>query len=123
MSYRIANLFGFELMLNLDDRARASALWQYVLKPAAFTASKAAALIDGAISSGGPSGGATSVVQDPAPPAGPLTTEQEQILDKIKGIEWYHTIDLGCGIKTPGRFNHLPLLKNYILPSTFNGKR
>src|SRR5205814_679334 len=36
---------------------------------------------------------------------------------------WYHTIDLGHGIETPGRFNHRPLLPQYMLPDSLAGLR
>lgn len=36
---------------------------------------------------------------------------------------WYHTIDLGQGIVTPGMFDHRPVLGNYMLPPSLAGKR
>jgi len=121
MAYRIANLFGFEVLLSLDDRARSSALWQHVLRPAATKVSQAVAFAGGAVASLKPSG-------NPAVPAernvrSMVTPEQQRILDKIKGIDWYHTIDLGNGIETPGRFNHRPIVKDYLLPESLAGKR
>ncbi|HXA65836.1 MAG TPA: methyltransferase domain-containing protein [Bryobacteraceae bacterium] len=121
MAYRLANIRGFELVLNLDDRARSSSLWQYCLKPAAHTLGRAAAAAGALASLTGsskpaPQAAARQVTQAPTP-------EQQRILDRIKGIEWYHTIDLGNGIQTPGRFNHIPLLRDYLLPERLDGMR
>src|SRR5262249_3028597 len=121
MAYRIASLFGFEVLLSLDDRARSSALWQHVLRPAATTVSKAVAFAGGAVASLTPANGVSAAGQHDLPAT--VTPEQQRILDKIKGIEWYHTIDLGHGIETPGRFNHRPLLQHYMLPEKLDGLR
>ena len=43
--------------------------------------------------------------------------------DDIAGIDWYHTIDLGSGIVTPGMFDHRPLLESYRLPDRMDGLR
>src|SRR5436305_1624256 len=42
---------------------------------------------------------------------------------RVWGIEWYHTIDLGNGIVTPGAFDHRPYLHYFGLPERFDGKR
>src|SRR5688572_16639032 len=34
---------------------------------------------------------------------------------------WYHTIDLGDGVVTPGIFDHRPLLDQYGLPADLTG--
>jgi tRNA (mo5U34)-methyltransferase len=36
---------------------------------------------------------------------------------------WYHTIDLGHGVVTPGFFDHRPMLSRYHLPESFAGLR
>jgi tRNA (mo5U34)-methyltransferase len=122
MAYRLANIAGFELMLNLDDRARSSGLWQYCFKPAVHAASRLRSAVSGAITSVAESKEPTAKVAQPLPAAAP-TAEQRRILDRIQGIEWYHTIDLGNGVLTPGRFNHLPLLDDYRLPTRLDGMR
>ena len=38
-------------------------------------------------------------------------------------IIWYHSIDLGNGIKTKGMFDHAPILEKYKLPESLEGKR
>lgn len=52
-----------------------------------------------------------------------LTPEQRSIYDRISGTEWYHSIDLGHGIVTPGFFDHRPVLHEYRLPESLEGKR
>ena len=52
------------------------------------------------------------------PKSAPTTLEEE-----IASQYWYHTIDLGHGIRTPGQFDHAPLIDRYCLPPTFAGKR
>jgi tRNA (mo5U34)-methyltransferase len=41
----------------------------------------------------------------------------------VAAIEWYHTIDLGNGVVTPGYYDHNPILPNYRLPERLDGLR
>ena len=120
MAYRLTNIAGFELTLNMDDRARSSRLWQYFLKPVAHSISAAKAGINGALASLAP---AQAVVEKPTEAVLSPTPEQARILNRIQNIARYHTIDLGHGVRTPGRFNHYPLLKDYSLPESLSGMR
>jgi tRNA (mo5U34)-methyltransferase len=43
--------------------------------------------------------------------------------DRVAGIQWYHTIDLGDGIVTPGAFDHRPHLHHFLLPRRLDGLR
>ena len=63
-------------------------------------------------------GGNAPVIAQPDPP-GPGNSLPE----RIKRIEWYHTIDLGNGNVTPGVFDHRPYLELYKLPASLKGKR
>ena len=36
---------------------------------------------------------------------------------------WYHTLDLGHGVVTPGMFDHRPVLDRYPLPEDLSGRR
>jgi tRNA (mo5U34)-methyltransferase len=54
--------------------------------------------------------------------AADATPEQTAILTRISGIEWYHSIDLGHGVVTPGMYDHRPVLSQYRLPD-LKGKR
>jgi tRNA (mo5U34)-methyltransferase len=40
----------------------------------------------------------------------------------IASLPWYHTIDLGHGVATPGLYDHRPYLHHYGLPSDLHGK-
>jgi tRNA (mo5U34)-methyltransferase len=122
MAYRLANIRGFELMLNLDDRARSSGLWQYCFKPAVHAVAGVRSAVGGAVTVLADSTKKTAKAAEAKVAAQP-TPEQRRILDRIQGIDWYHTIDLGNGIQTPGRFNHIPLVKDYRLPERLDGMR
>jgi tRNA (mo5U34)-methyltransferase len=42
---------------------------------------------------------------------------------RISDIDWYHTIDLGGGLHTPGAFDHSQILPRYPLPARLDGLR
>lgn len=48
---------------------------------------------------------------------------KEQLKEEINKLIWYHTIDLGNGIVTPGIYDHRPYLDFYGIPSDLKGKR
>jgi tRNA (mo5U34)-methyltransferase len=41
---------------------------------------------------------------------------------QVADLEWYHTIDLGGGVVTPGAYDHRPYLPNYGIPEDLSGK-
>src|SRR4029077_10922141 len=45
------------------------------------------------------------------------------IVDEIRGLSWYHTIDLGHGVRTPGFVDHRAQLPRYALPASMEGLR
>ncbi|MHA2283543.1 MAG: methyltransferase domain-containing protein [Promethearchaeota archaeon] len=51
------------------------------------------------------------------------TAEQKAILHRISEIDWYHSIDLGNGVVTPGYYDHRPLLPLYHLPESVKDMR
>jgi len=51
------------------------------------------------------------------------TPEQKAILHRVSEVEWYHSIDLGHGVVTPGLFVHRPFLSHYHLPENFKDMR
>lgn len=53
----------------------------------------------------------------------PTSNTSSEILRQINSVSWYHTLDFGNGIKTPGSFDHAPLLAQYKLPARLDGKR
>jgi tRNA (mo5U34)-methyltransferase len=42
---------------------------------------------------------------------------------EVSAVDWYHTIDLGGGVVTPGVFDHRPILESYRLPARMDGLR
>jgi tRNA (mo5U34)-methyltransferase len=53
----------------------------------------------------------------------PATPEARAILDRIAGVEWYHTIDLPHGVTTPGFVDHRSQRHLYGLPDDMRGMR
>ncbi len=50
------------------------------------------------------------------------TDEIQEMERQVAALEWYHTIDLGNGIVTPGHYDHRPYLQYYGLPDDLTGK-
>ena len=46
---------------------------------------------------------------------------EENIRARIERLTWYHTIDLGGGLITPGIFDHRPYLAEYGIPADLKG--
>ena len=46
-----------------------------------------------------------------------------QLRAEVDRHAWYHTLDLGHGVVTPGMFDHRPVLDRYPLPADLNGMR
>ena len=57
---------------------------------------------------------------EPAAPPPVMGTRRDPAVD---AIGWYHTIDLGDGIVTPGYYDHRPILHQYALPARLDGLR
>ena len=53
----------------------------------------------------------------------PPTPEADAVMDRIKGIEWYHTIELPHGVVTRGFTDHRFQVPMYGLPASLAGKR
>ena len=51
-----------------------------------------------------------------------LLPEPQELQQQVEMLEWYHTIDLGNGILTPGIYNHRPYLHYYGIPEDLTGK-
>jgi len=57
----------------------------------------------------------------PLPDVAPTSPVERQAL--VDSVTWYHSIDLGEGLVTPGQFDHRPLLPQYRLPEQLDGQR
>src|SRR4051812_20650519 len=42
---------------------------------------------------------------------------------EVERYRWYHTLELGDGVVTPGMFDHRPVLDRYPLPTDLSGMR
>jgi len=52
-----------------------------------------------------------------------LTASRDELLALVPKIHWYHTIDLGNGIVTPGTYDHRPYLAAYGFPDDMTGMK
>jgi tRNA (mo5U34)-methyltransferase len=59
----------------------------------------------------------------PSRKAQPLDAEGNAIWEKVKATSWYHSIDLGHGVVTPGFFDHRSQVSLYGLPKSLAGLR
>ncbi len=52
-----------------------------------------------------------------------MTADEHEALKRdVAALEWYHTIDLGGGIVTPGVFDLRPLVPKFGIPERLDGK-
>lgn len=58
-----------------------------------------------------------------APINAPVSAEAQEIIDRISGYDWYHTIELPHGVATPGYVDHRAQLGYYNLPADMTGMR
>lgn len=56
-------------------------------------------------------------------PSAVSTRRTLELPDSISAVDWYHTIDLGGGVVTPGTFDHRAILESYRLPDRMDGLR
>ncbi len=45
------------------------------------------------------------------------------LAEEVARYDWYHTIDLGDGVVTPGMFDHRDMVDRYLLPADLSGMR
>ncbi|HEX2680623.1 MAG TPA: methyltransferase domain-containing protein, partial [Candidatus Dormibacteraeota bacterium] len=57
------------------------------------------------------------------PDAGPTTARAQELRRRMEGIDWYHTIELGDGVITPGFVDHRAQVSSYRLPASLSGQR
>ncbi|HUX86870.1 MAG TPA: nucleotide disphospho-sugar-binding domain-containing protein, partial [Chloroflexota bacterium] len=116
-------LGGLELSVaveaNRAERLKRTASYQYVLGPALSVLESLTGQRNG---HGRPPEMSLDAARAPAALA-PVTPEGQAILERIKDIEWYHSIDLPHGITTPGFADHRGQLALYQLPEDMRGMR
>lgn len=52
-----------------------------------------------------------------------MSTDHARLAEAVAGHAWYHTLELGEGIVTPGMFDHRPVLGRFPLPADLSGLR
>lgn len=50
------------------------------------------------------------------------SADRRDLAARVAALPWYHTIDLGDGIVTPGIYDHRPYLAHYAIPADLAGK-
>jgi len=45
------------------------------------------------------------------------------LTDRVAELDWYHTLDLGDGVRTRGMFDLRPFVGRYRLPDDMSGTR
>lgn len=53
----------------------------------------------------------------------PVGLSVADLQSRVKEISWYHTLDLGQGVRTRGVFDHSSILCNYPMPMRLDGLR
>jgi tRNA (mo5U34)-methyltransferase len=49
--------------------------------------------------------------------------DPQTLAGQVERYSWYHTIDLGHGVLTPGMFDHRPAVGRYLIPQDLTGMR
>ncbi|MBL8488318.1 MAG: methyltransferase domain-containing protein [Rhodocyclaceae bacterium] len=60
---------------------------------------------------------------EPRPDDHTIAAPPGSLAERVAAIEWYHTIDLGGGVVTPGWFDLRPILGRYPIPERLDGMR
>ena len=118
MQERKFDIAGFRVGVTTDarraERLKKSAFVRYLVKPGIGLLRRR--------SSGHAAEGEPAAFQ-PARPAAALDGEGAAIWDRISNIGWYHTIDLGHGIATPGFIDNRGTEHLFGIPDDLTGKR
>jgi tRNA (mo5U34)-methyltransferase len=51
------------------------------------------------------------------------SADTNALQSEVDGYAWYHTLDLGEGVRTKGMFDHAPVLGHYPIPDDLSGMR
>ena len=118
MQERKFDIAGFRVGVATDarraERIKKSAFVRYLVKPGI-------GLLRRRGNGHAPEGDAAAF--QPARPAAAMDGEGAAIWDRISKIGWYHTIDLGHGIATPGFIDNRGTEHLFGIPDDLSGKR
>jgi tRNA (mo5U34)-methyltransferase len=104
----------------MAERIATSAPYRKVLRPLAGRLGHLGN--DHAGGNGGP--GVPSWAVPPEPPRPEeADPEARELIERIAGRDWYHTIELGHGVATPGFVDHRYQIGAYGLPDSLDGMR
>jgi tRNA (mo5U34)-methyltransferase len=96
------------------ERVRNNLLYRYLVKPSLERAGRS-------------NGHAPTTPASPLPQAPPPSVQSDpraaEIWERISKLGWYHTIDLGHGVATPGFIDNRPTVHLFGIPEDLTGKR
>jgi tRNA (mo5U34)-methyltransferase len=96
------------------ERVKSSHLYRYIVKPGLSRVAQR---------NGHAGPPAASPISQEAPPSVRVDPKAAEIWDRISGLGWYHTIDLGHGVATPGFIDNRPTVQLFGIPDELTGKR
>jgi len=105
----------------LADKIRTHAAYQRIVKPTMDRLSRHRHNGDG--NGNVDAGNVLPPVPVMPPQPADLDAEGRAIIERIVEHDWYHSIDLGHGVVTPGFVDHRDQLPYYALPASLEGKR
>lgn len=118
MPFKCLKAGGIEILIVAANGSIAGRLWKFLAGLArALRPGKGGSCLSAAAAS--PWQGSNT----PAETADPPSSSDRRLEERVVGIDWYHTIDLGNGVVTPGGFDHAPSLHHYQLPERLDGVR
>jgi len=120
----------YELTVRMPARAAdqlaGSLLYRKLLRPSARSVYHALRTVQSSrVRSHGAGAPASGITSFPATPPRPedLDPEALALIQRVAPIDWYHSIDLGHGVVTPGFVDHRDQLPLYQIPESLAGLR
>ncbi len=114
------NIAGFRVEVSADakraEHVRASKMYRYVVRPS-LRLMRGRHKQRAVVSEG------TAAVRPTVAAIDTSDPQVREIQQRIAGVGWYHTIDLGNGVTTPGFIDNRASVPLFGLPSDLTGKR
>ena len=96
------------------ERVRNSHLYRYIIKPGLSRVGHR---------NGHRAASAAAPISQAPPPSVHTDPKAAEIWNRISTLGWYHTIDLGHGVATPGFIDNRPTVHLFGIPEDLTGKR